>query len=194
MIKADLRICVEKYGVLSEGEWEVIDSAFKRGKADKNFLFLEEGYIADKVCFVESGCLYSFMTGKKESLVVQNLFFEGYWFGDLESFYSGEPSKRSILSLEPLQYRYITYNDFVELCNISPKFERYYNHLIRNGYIRSLQRIDELILDSAELRYQKFMKHYEKYLQRIPLNVLASYVGVKPQSLSRIRSKIARNK
>ena len=132
------------------------------------------------------------MVGEKENLVVQHLFFEGYWFGDLESFFSGEPSKRSILVMEPLEYRYITYTEFEKLCNISPKFERYNNHLIRNGYIRTLQRIDELVLDSAEKRYQKFVKYYEKYLQRIPLNVLASYVGVKPQSLSRIRNKIAK--
>ena len=94
--------------------------------------------------------------------------------------------------METLQYRCITIDRFKHLCNISSKFERYFYHLILNGYIRSQQRIDELVLDSAEKRYQKFERHYEKYLQRIPLNVLASYVGVKPQSLSRIRNKIAK--
>lgn len=192
MIKADLRKCIEGFVKLTDKEWTLIDATFERAVAEKNDFFLTKGEVADKICFVEQGSLYSFMTGEKENLVVQHLFFEGYWFGDLESFFSGEPSKRSILVMEPSAYRYITYTDYVKLCNISPKFERYNNHLIRNGYIRSLQRIDELVLDSAEERYQKFVKHYEKYLQRIPLNVLASYVGVKPQSLSRIRNKIAK--
>lgn len=192
MIKADLRKCIESFVPLTDEEWIPIDVAFQRAVAEKNDFFLTKGEVADKICFVELGSLYSFMAGEKESLVAQHLFFEGYWFGDLESFFSGEPSKRSIFVMEPLKYRYITYTDYEKLCNISPKFERYNNHLIRNGYIRSLQRIDELVLDSAEKRYIKFVKHYEKYLQRIPLNVLASYVGVKPQSLSRIRNKIAK--
>lgn len=177
---------------IDDREWEIIDRAFLSGSCSKNKLLLEKGDVANHIYFVVEGGLYSFMEGKKENLVVQNLFFEGYWFGDLESFYSGDPTKRSILALEDVRFRYISKENFQALCNNSSKFERYFNQLIRNGYIRSLQRIDELILDSAEERYRKFMKHYSKYIQRIPLNVLASYVGVKPQSLSRIRNKIAK--
>ena len=188
---SDLRHSIELKTKLTDEEWKQIDKLFKRGQVKKKESFLEKGKYSKVIAYVEEGAVYSCLRLKSGLSAVQHICFEGYWFGDLESFFSEKPSKREIIALEDTTYRYINLEDFEQLCESCRKFERFFRMLIISAYIASQNRIESRFVQNAEERYLKYLKDYAKFHNRIPQGILASYLGIKTQSLSRIRKRLS---
>ena len=89
---------------------------------------------------------------------------------------------------------WIQYSDFEKACKEIPKFESFFRILVQNGYLSSLQRIAKSFTDDAEQRYLSLIKQQPDLEQRVPQYLVASYLGIKPQSLSRIRHNLSKNK
>lgn len=175
---------------LDEQEIDLIGNYWQEKTLKKNDYLFRNGELCRYDSFVVSGALKAFYihpkTGKEEIL-----FFAiaDWWATDLESFTHKNPSIYNIQALEDAVLLQIHHQSFEEMLVKVPRLERYFR-LILQGYISAMQK--RVILTNAydaEHRYWEFVKKYPKMIQKIPLYLIASYLGVTPEFLSRIRAK-----
>jgi len=165
------------------------DQVFQKG----DFL-AEEGKPCHAIYFITQGAAYaSFLDAKGEKNAMQ-LALEGHWISDLSSFFSGQAALYTIEALEPLKVLVLKKENFAEASQSFAFFDRLFRILIQNAYVSLQQRLAKTNAESAEKRYQAFVKQYPDFVQRIPQYIIASYLGIKPQSLSRIRKRLIANK
>jgi CRP-like cAMP-binding protein len=157
----------------------------------KNEFLLRQGEICGSVFFVEKGLLrqYSIDDKGKEHIL---MFAPETWFvADRGSIFFNEPSNYFIQALEQSKVMLIGESVFQQLAKDNPAFQAFNNKLLHN-HIRSLQkRITSLLGATAEERYLDFIKTYPDVLARVPQIMVASYLGITPESLSRIRRDLA---
>ena len=153
---------------------------------------VSEGKVSRTAYFIESGATHTFVTGKNGSLHTVQFGFEGYWVGDIYSFFSGKPAIFNLESLEPARLLSIRYDDFEKACLQIPKFETYWRKTIQNGYMGSLLRIAKGFSEDAEHRYLSLITQQPDLPSRVPQYLVASYLGIRPESLSRIRKKLSK--
>ena len=117
----------------------------------------------------------------------------GLWLGDLYSFFSGHPTKFNIQTYQPTELLMIDHNTFEFMTKEYPIFERYFRLGLQDAYIQTLNQIFNHHSLTAEERYLELIKNYPTLLDDIPHYLIASYLGIRPQSLSRIRKKLKNN-
>lgn len=184
-----LRNFLEIYTPVSEQDWALIASCFEKRIVQKDELVLEAGTICRHLYFVESGLLRYYII--KDGKELTKFFTEApYCFTSQVSFTSKKAATETIQAIEPC----ILWRTSLELANDLLALQSW-NTFIRK-LIQEVQAYTEAILqdlqtETAENRYKKMMERNPTLLQRIPLQYLASYFGIAPQSLSRIRKKIA---
>jgi CRP-like cAMP-binding protein len=154
---------------------------------DKKVLLTENDTVCNEVYFLLEGAAFSFISDSKDHKHVLQFALEGFWISDLYSFFSGRKSIYRIETLEPCSLLVLNKQDFEKACKTIPVFNSFFRILIQNAYIAQQYRIAKANSEEAELRYEEFSKSYPHFIQRIPQYLIASYLGIKPQSLSRIR-------
>jgi len=177
---------------LDNKEEAYLISTLKIKKLRKRQYFLQEGDVCKYQGFVFKGCLRAYEIDVKGVEHVVQFSPEDWWIGDIYSFYTHQPSRLNIEALEDTEL-FIFDNDVLEdlYANI-PKMERYFRLLMQNGLIALSQRVMSSLSKSAAERYCDFIQRYPQIEQRVPNHQIASYLGIKPESLSRIRNQ--RNK
>jgi CRP-like cAMP-binding protein len=177
---------------LTDEEFELFNEWLVPIQIDKKVQIVFEGKICNYLYFIESGILHSFITdtdGENHSI---QFGFDDYWISDLYSFLSGKPALFNIEALVPTNVYAIKYANFEKACSQIPKFEHFFRILIQNAYVHSQQRIAKNFSEDAEHRYLTMLQQQPILLQKIPQYLIASYLGIKPQSLSRIRQNISK--
>jgi CRP-like cAMP-binding protein len=155
-------------------------------KVKRKQLILEEGDINNKVTFVTSGCLRSYAVDKNGTEHVLQFAPAGWWITDMRSFTTGQPARLNIDAIEDSEYIYISKADFEELNIRIPKFE-HYNRIIGQNALATYQhrQIDNVTLSAME-RYANFCKLYPSLIKTLPQKLVASYIGVTPEFLSKM--------
>jgi CRP-like cAMP-binding protein len=161
-------------------------------QAGRKEQIVSEGKVSRTAYFIESGATHTFVIDKNGSIHTVQFGFESYWVGDIYSFFSGKPAIFNMETLEPAQLLSIQYDDFEKACGQSPKFETYWRKTIQNGYMGSLLRIANGFRDDAEQRYLSLIVQQPDLPSRVPQYLVASYLGIRPESLSRIRKKLSK--
>jgi len=179
---------------LSDDDFDQFSKLLFEKRLDKKALLLEEGNICNYVYFVEEGSSYSYITDEKGDKHAIQFALEGYWISDLYSFYSGRKAIYSIETLEPVKVLMLNKESFEKACCTIPLIDRFFRILIQNAYVALQYRIAKTNSEDAEHRYEEFAKMYPAFVQRIPQYLIASYLGIKPQSLSRIRKEMLQKK
>ncbi|WZL89229.1 Crp/Fnr family transcriptional regulator [Salinimicrobium sp. 3283s] len=175
---------------VSEEEFEYAKTLFQPKKLRKKRFILEDGDACIYTIFVEKGLLRSFTIDEKGNEHILQFALEGWWSGDLYSFLTGEASEYNIEALEDSELLLITKASWDQLLDKVPAFERYFRILIQNNLIATQRRLMGTFSTTAEERYQKMLKQFPDVIQRVPLHMIASYLGVTRETLSRIRSQI----
>ncbi|MCX2839694.1 Crp/Fnr family transcriptional regulator [Salinimicrobium sp. MT39] len=175
---------------VSEEEFEYATTLFQPKKLRKKRFILEDGDACIYTIFVEKGLLRSFTIDEKGNEHILQFALEGWWSGDLYSFLTGEASEYNIEALEDSELLLITKASWDQLLDEVPAFERYFRILIQNNLIATQRRLMGTFSTTAEERYQKMLKQFPDVIQRVPLHMIASYLGVTRETLSRIRSQI----
>jgi CRP-like cAMP-binding protein len=175
---------------LTDEEVEVLIPFWKEKRLGKHEYLLREGEICRNDCFVISGSFKAFyihpQTAKEEILYFA---IEDWWATDIDSFGHQVPSIYNIQALEKSLVLQISYQSFEKLLITIPKLERYFR-LILQDYTASIQkRIIITNAHSAEELYKNFVEKYPKLVQKIPQYLIASYLGITPEFLSKLRSK-----
>jgi CRP-like cAMP-binding protein len=114
---------------------------------------------------------------------------ENDWITDLASFYAEKPSKVYIEAIEPTSVLQINHEDLLELYINYHKFDRNFRIIIEQKYIELQNRVLQNISATAEERYRYFMKQYPGLASRLPNTQIASYLGITPEFLSKIRKE-----
>ena len=182
---------IEKYTLLTETDWLIISECFEKQIVEKDEVILTEGKICRHLYFIESGLLRFFIN--KEGNDITKFFTEApYCFTSQVSFNSERPATENIQAIEESIVWQITLkqtNDLLEL----KSWNTFVRKLTQEVQYFTEEILEELQTETAEKRYEKMLNNEPLLLQRIPLKYLASYLGIAPQSLSRIRKKIAKN-
>lgn len=179
---------------LTDTEFEKLNRWFIPIQLENKIQFVKEGQVSRNLYFVDSGATHTFIIDKKGEVHTVQFGFEGYWIGDMYSFFSGNPSIFNVETLEPSTLFAMKHVDFEKACEEIPKFEMFFRILVQNGYLSSLQRIAKSFSEDAEQRYLMLIKNHPDLPQRVPQYLVASYLGIKPQSLSRIRQNLMKKK
>ena len=179
---------------LTDIEFEKLSGWFVPIQLENKVQFVNEDQVSRNLYFVGSGATHTFIVDEKGEVHTVQFGFEGYWIGDMYSFFSGNPAIFNVETLEPTTLFAMKHADFEKACEQIPKFEMFFRILVQNGYLSALQRIANSFSEDAEQRYLSLIKRQPDLPQRVPQYLVASYLGIKPQSLSRIRQKLLKKK
>ncbi|MHA4809407.1 Crp/Fnr family transcriptional regulator [Flavitalea flava] len=180
---------LSKYVDLSEKETAIIQSLFLPRKYRKRQYILQEGEIARYETFMVKGLARVYEVDDKGQEHVVQFGLEDWWIGDMYSFLTETPSKYTIDCLEDTEVLQITKPNLDILYANVPKMERHFRIMIQKAFISSVNRVGSTLAKKAGERYQEFILKYPEIEQRVADHQIASYLGITPQSLSRIRSK-----
>lgn len=158
---------------------------------DKKDILVEEGHLCKHIYFITQGSCSSSITDEKGEAHAIQFALEGYWIADLYSFFSGKKSIYTVEALEPTKALVLNKESFQKACDTMPIFDKYFRVLIQNAFVALQYRLAKTNSEDAEHRYSEFSKTHPDFVQRIPQYLIASYLGIKPQSLSRIRKELA---
>src|SRR4051812_11617904 len=179
---------------ISEEEFNYCKSFFQPKKLRKRQYLLQEGDVGKYTAFVEKGMLRTYTVDDKGIEHILQFSQEGWWVADLYSFLTNEPSLFNIEALEECELLLITKPSWDTLLQNIPAFERYFRILIQNNLIATQRRLMGTMSETAEEKYIKLVKTNPDCVQRVPQHMIASYLGITRETLSRIRSQMASRK
>jgi len=163
-------------------------------------LKLKQGEFAEKAgdithnfIHVNSGCLMTYFTDKEGNDQVIQFATAGWWTGDLHSLTTQQPSIYTTRALADSEILLLPKIRMEELMERYPVFERYFRIMFQNSLVTHQNRIIEAFAFTAEDRYENFQKKYPQFEQFVPLKYIASYLGITPEFLSKIRRKRMKN-
>lgn len=176
-----------------EAEAYLLQIARVRKLKRKEFL-LQAGEINQTSAFVLSGCLRSYSLDRNGFEHIIQFAPRGWWVADLHSLVSAEPSKLSIDALEDSTVLCISRKDQEALFTKYPAFERYFRIILENSVAAQHNRLMDYLSLNAQERYEGFCQRYPTLMQTLPQKLIASYIGVTPEFLSKMRSQLLRKK
>jgi CRP-like cAMP-binding protein len=180
---------ISRFITLTPEEEGYFTSLLKAKKLKKKQYVLQEGDIARHEYFVNKGCLRTYTIDEKGQEHVIQFAIEDWWIGDMYSFLTQTPAKYTIDALEDSEVFCLEKNALEELYVKIPKFEKFFRHLLQNAFISLQERVVGNLSQPADERYCTFITKYSDMEKRLPLKQIASYLGITPESLSRIRSQ-----
>lgn len=183
----------EKVALTAE-EQESIKNYLTPKKLRKKQYLLQEGDVCKIIAFVEKGSLREYSVDENGGEHIIQFAIEGWTISDLFSFLTGEPASYNIDALEDSELVIITKSAHEELLQKFHKYETYTRLQITGAYLAMQKRLNSINRLSHEERYLDFTTSYPGIAQRVPQHMIASYMGLQPETLSRIRRKIAVNK
>lgn len=180
---------LEKYKVLSEDEKKYLKENIEIKEVKTNQLLLSEGEVSQEFYFIIRGSVRLFyMKGIDEKSAF--FYFENMFVSSYESFVKNKPSKQNLITMEDSILAVITNKNAQELLTRFPEFEFLARVIMEEELITYQEIISNFVSMNAETRYKELIKSNSQILQRVPQYQLSSYLGVAPETLSRIRKKI----
>jgi CRP-like cAMP-binding protein len=179
---------------LSEEEKELSKSFFIPKKLRRRQYLLQEGDPCKYLAFVEKGILRSYSIDDKGNEHILQFAFEGWWISDPYSFLTGEPASFTIDAIEDCELLLLTKHAEEEMMEKLPQLERFFRILLQNNVVASQKRILSSLSHTAEERYSQLIEACPTIPQRIPQHMIASFLGITPETLSRIRRQISERK
>lgn len=185
---------IQEKVVLSNEEKEAIKTFFVPKKLRKRQYLLQEGNVCKHLSFVAKGLLRTYNVDDNGDEHMSVFGWEGWWISDFQSFLSGEPAVFNIDAIEESELLMISRADYDALTLAVPIMDRYFRILYQNSLVTKERRLMSSITHSAEERYVQLAESNPKIIERIPQNLIASYLGLAPETLSRIRKNLVTRK
>lgn len=179
----------DKYLPLDEDEKDALTGRLIQRNIKRKQLILQEGDICKYFVYIAKGCFK--MYGMDHAGKEHNLLFaaEHEWIADLDSLHKERPSKLFIEAIEPSTIYQISKGDLWYLYTNYPKFDRNFRVIIEDKYIELQNRLYQTFSLTAQERYENFLFQYPQLSNRLPNTQIASYLGIAPEFLSKIRNE-----
>ena len=181
---------VEEKIKLSDVEKDICKSLFSPKKLRKRQYILQQDDICKNLIFVEKGILRSYSVDSKGNEHILQFAPEGWWISDVYSFLTGEAAVYNIEAIEDSELLLISRSSLDELYERVPKFERYFRLLSQANMVATHRRLTASLSDSADEKYLRLLSAYPNIVARVPQHMIASYLGITPETLSRVRKRI----
>lgn len=172
---------------LNDDEKNLIQVMFKPRHLRKRQYLLQEGDVCKYMSFIVKGSGRMYSVSEKGQEHIIRFAIENWWLGDFESYNFGIPSHYNIEVLEDSEVLMIEHDQIQELTAKIPAVDLMIREIDKKGTVATQNRIHSSISLSAEERYDKLVRSYPNFLNRFPLSMIASYLGISPETLSRIR-------
>jgi CRP/FNR family transcriptional regulator, anaerobic regulatory protein len=179
---------------LNKEEKELVTQNFHPRLYRKRQYVLQEGNICIQLNFVVRGCLRMYKIDEQGATHILQFAAENYWINDLGSFHSEKASELNIDALDDTMVLQINHSDLISLYKQASKFDRIFRVLIENSFVSLQKRLLQNISSTAEERYQSFLETYPHLANRLPQTQIASFLGITPEFLSRLRNKLSKTK
>ena len=184
------RELARRYGVMSTDNLGVLSAMLTEERYPKGATVLAEGQVCRKIYYVQRGLVrqYYMKNGKE---LTEHLAFEGTTLMCIESLFKRQPTRLVIETLENALLYGISYEELCKAADGNPEFGRFLLSVLRESLITSQVKADTLRFESTKERYARIEQEHPEIIQRVPLNIVASYLQMSPETLSRARSAAA---
>ena len=180
--------------ILTEEDKAILQKHAILKKLRKRQYLLQEGDINKHTAFVSKGMLRSYTVDDKGNERIIQFAPEGWFIGDLYSLITKEPSTQNIDAIEDSELILVSSEAQDHLQNVIPEFLKFNYQQVRGAYIALQKRLADMFTLSAEEKYTKLLNTYPDIVQRVPQHMIASYMGLTPETLSRVRKNISGKK
>jgi CRP-like cAMP-binding protein len=175
---------------ISNEEFDYCKTLFVPKRLRKRQYFLQDGDVCKYQAFVEKGILRSYTIDEKGAEHILQFASEGWWMADLSSYLTGEPSFLNVDVLEEAELLLITKTSWESAMQKVPALERYFRIIIQNNLVATQKRLLQSFSETAEEKYLRFIQIYPDCLNRVPQHMIASFLGIKRETLSRLRKQM----
>lgn len=174
---------------LTTEELDLFHSLLTHKIVKKKSHLLKAGNICDFEAFIIKGCVRTYYVDESDNEVDLHFAIENWWISDLPSFTFRKPATLNIQTLEDCELLSISYEAKEKLFLEVPKFERMFRLMIQRTHEEMMNRFISTISQTAEERYETFLRKYPTIPQRVPQHLIAAHLGISPEFLSKIRSR-----
>lgn len=182
---------ISRHISLDQQEVKFFLSLLEPGTLRRKEFLLTEGEVCKHVAFVAEGALRSYNVDKEGDEHILSFAVPGWWISDMYSFIAGKPAILNIEAVADAKIWMLSLENREELFIRAPKFERFFRILVENNMVASQQRIIDNLSSTAEERYLHFIEKYPFIPECVPQHNIASYLGMTPEFLSKIRARLA---
>lgn len=181
---------ISQYVALTEDDRHLLQESTRYRKYLKGQYLVQQGDICQSESFVVKGCLKTFHMDREAQEHIVAFAIENWWTADLGSFITQTPADYNVQCIENSEVIQFHRDNIEELFIRIPVLERFFRIIIQNAYVSSEKRIVRNFSLPAKERYLLFREHYPEIEQRVPQYMIASYLGITKEFLSKIRSQL----
>ena len=184
---------IERKVLLTQQEKVIMESLFLAKKLHRKELLLAQGEHCKNLAFVVKGLLKTYNIDDKGNEHINLFAMEGWWASDMLSLFTGKPSNFSIDAIEDTDVLLLSLTNYNSLLEKIPAMERYFRILYQNSLLTKDIRLMSASTHTAEEKYVGLALSHPDLMHRVPQNLIASYLGLAPETISRVKRKIKRN-
>ncbi len=181
---------IKRYVPLNPEDEVAFTSIVKTSRVKKRQFIEQPNFICTHQTYVVDGALRSYFVNAEGDEHTIQFAVDDWFISDFNSYIHQVPASLYVEAIEDSIIQQFSYDDIEALCNVNPKFERYFRLVSQKAFAYSQRRVLSRLGKSAEERFIEFNTHYPDIVQRVPQYALASYLGMSAEFLSKIRKKI----
>lgn len=184
----ELRQHIERIVQLTDNEFDFVLAHFSTKKFKKHQFLIQEGDYVLNDFWVVKGLIKAYHTDSAGKEHIMQFAMEDWWVTDYQAYFNQTPSILTVDCLEDTEVLCLSLENREKVCAELHKMEHFFRRKSNSGYIALQRRILSLLNSSAKERYEQFLLQYPTLLQRVPKTLIAAYLGVSRETLSRLSS------
>ncbi|AZQ43497.1 Crp/Fnr family transcriptional regulator [Nonlabens ponticola] len=182
---------IKRYVDLDERDEREFTGLLRTTRVKKRQFIVQPNFVCHHQTYVKKGALRSYFISDAGMEHTIQFAVEDWFISDFNSYVNQEPASLFVEALEDCIVHQISYEDTEQLCASNHKFERFFRLVAQKSFAYSQRRVLSNLNNTAQERYLEFLKLYPNIVQRVPQYMLASYLGMTAEFLSKIRKRVA---
>jgi CRP/FNR family transcriptional regulator len=185
----ELLIHIKRYVSLTPAEEQLLCNHIQPVSLKKKAFLLGPGKVCPGNYFIVKGCMRLYFINNKLNEHIIQFGIENWWISDADSLLNGKPSNCYLQAIEASELLILPAKKQAMLFEAIPRLESYFRIMIQIVYVAAQRRIGFIFNQTEEERYRSFVSQFPGFAQRVPQYMIASYLGLTPQYISRLRAK-----
>lgn len=181
-----LKTHIAKYVLLNESQFDYFYSLFEKKRFKKGQAIISEGDQVDEEYFVISGCLKSFFINDQLKMYILQFAMPTWWTSDYDALYSNKKATIHVDCIKDAEVLSISNENREKICSEIPAVGNFFRWRTNKGYVAAQKRLLSFMNNDAQLKYEELMKQYPELYNLVPKNLIAAYLGVSRETLSRL--------